>query len=68
MIKTVKIFFISLIIHFSEIFAMSVNMLSPDGLIQGEVIDMQTKEPLAGVNILVSGSYSNLFAFNDLLH
>ena len=45
-----------MIIHFSGIFAMSMNMLSPDGTIQGEVIDMQTKEPLAGVNILVSGT------------
>jgi outer membrane receptor for ferrienterochelin and colicin len=34
----------------------SENYLSPDGLIQGEVIDRQTKEPLAGVNILVPGT------------
>jgi len=29
---------------------------SPDGRIEGTVIDMQTKEPLAGVNILIPGT------------
>jgi hypothetical protein len=32
------------------------NTMSPDGIIQGEVVDMQTKEPLAGVNIILPGT------------
>jgi hypothetical protein len=44
--------------------ALSKNFLSPDGIIQGSVIDMQTKEPLAGVNIIVPGT--SLGASTDL--
>jgi hypothetical protein len=45
-----------LIIIFITNDLISKNMYSPDGRIEGEVIDMQTKEPLAGVNVLVPGT------------
>jgi hypothetical protein len=51
--KTISIYILILLLTNS---ALSKNLLSPDGTIEGNIIDRQTKEPLAGVNILIPGT------------
>jgi len=52
----IKTLGLSLVILFLSNHVLAENYQTSDGTIRGEVIDMQTKEPLAGVNVFVPGT------------